>query len=149
MTSEMTTRDLIPDVTAYVQTYMSNYDPSHDFSHIQRVVRLAQELCSAEPAVGAPLDPTVVHLAALLHDVGDKKYLREGDDPTTMVRDVLLRLGAEQELAARVQAICLGVSYSSEVADPARVTALIARYPEREFTDAHTLHSTDPLLPPS
>ncbi|KAL2105540.1 hypothetical protein VUR80DRAFT_8184 [Thermomyces stellatus] len=126
----MATCDLIPKVTAYVRTYMAKYDPSHDYEHIRRVVRLAQKLHAAESAAEAPLDPVVVHLAALLHDVGDKKYVRDGEDPNTMVRDALLQFGADQEFAVRVQAICSGVSYSSEVADPARVRRLIEQYPE-------------------
>ena len=133
--------DLIQKVTAYVRTYMSNYDPSHDYNHIRRVSSLAQQLHAAETSGSDPdsqspapaLDPAVVRLAALLHDVGDKKYLREGEDAATMVRDVLLGFGAGEELAARVQAICLGVSYSSEVRDPGRVKELIELYPEREL----------------
>ncbi|SPN97271.1 related to HD superfamily hydrolase [Cephalotrichum gorgonifer] len=127
----MAAQDLIPEVTTYVRAYMANYDPSHDFNHIRRVVRLAQQLHAAESkSFAVPLDPAVVQLAALLHDVGDRKYLREGDDPATMVQNVLLGFGASQELAERVQAICLGVSYSSEVKDPARVRELIGVYPE-------------------
>lgn len=135
---KMASKDLIPKVTSYVRTYMANYDPSHDYDHIRRVVRLAQRLHAAEPA-SPPRDPAVVHLAALLHDVGDKKYLREGEDGATMVRDVLLGFGAGGELAERVQAICLGVSYSSEVADPGRVKALLERYPERGSTRSSPL----------
>lgn len=154
--AKMVTEDLIQKVTAYVRTYMSNYDPSHDYNHIRRVSRLAQQLHTAETSTsssdsdsqtpGPAPDAAVVRLAALLHDVGDKKYLREGEDAATMVRDVLLGFGAGEELAARVQAICLGVSYSSEVRDPGRVRELIELYPEREsqpllhiHVHAHTL----------
>ena len=124
---------LIPKVTDYVRTYMSNYDGSHDFNHIKRVVHLAKIIQSTESSPENPTDVSVVTLSALLHDVGDKKYLREGENPETMVREVLLRFGADEELADRVQAICLGVSYSSEVKDPERVKRLIAIYPERAF----------------
>ncbi|KEZ38630.1 Uncharacterized protein SAPIO_CDS10632 [Scedosporium apiospermum] len=121
---------LIPKVTDYVRTYMSNYDGSHDFNHIKRVVHLAKIIQSTESSPENPTDVSVVTLSALLHDVGDKKYLREGENPETMVREVLLRFGADEELGDRVQAICLGVSYSSEVKDPERVKRLIAIYPE-------------------
>jgi len=46
------------------------------------------------------------------------------------VHDVLRSMGADAALAERVQTICLGVSYSSEVKDPARVVELIAAHPE-------------------
>ncbi|EJD06957.1 uncharacterized protein FOMMEDRAFT_131733 [Fomitiporia mediterranea MF3/22] len=51
---------------------MSRYDPSHDAYHVQRVRRTAL-------AIANSLDPKpdllVVELAALLHDVPDKKYV--------------------------------------------------------------------------
>ncbi|RBR00986.1 hypothetical protein FVER53590_02857 [Fusarium verticillioides] len=128
----MTTQDwsvddvLIGKVTNYVEEYMSKYDASHDFNHIKRVLRLSQHIQSRTPSTRQDL----VTLAALLHDVGDKKYLRPGEDPSRMVASVLVSFGAPQALADTVQAICLGVSYSSEVKDPARTQALVGKYPE-------------------
>ena len=46
------------------------------------------------------------------------------------MNDLLVSYGAPEELAKRVQAVCLGVSYSSEIKDPARVQELIKLYPE-------------------
>jgi uncharacterized protein len=117
---------LIKKVTAYVEQYMSNYDASHDFNHIKRVLRLSHHIQSHTPSTSRSL----VTLAALLHDVGDKKYLRPGEDPSRMVASVLVSFGAPQDLADTVQAICLGVSYSSEVKDPAHTRALVETYPE-------------------
>ncbi|KAK2129643.1 hypothetical protein NOF04DRAFT_1369060 [Fusarium oxysporum II5] len=117
---------LVGKVTNYVEEYMSNYDASHDFNHIKRVLRLSQHIQSHTPSTRQDL----VTLAALLHDVGDKKYLRPGEDPSRMVASVLMSFGAPQTLADTVQAICLGVSYSSEVKDPARTRALVDKYPE-------------------
>ncbi|KAF4974267.1 hypothetical protein FZEAL_8816 [Fusarium zealandicum] len=117
---------LIAKVTSYVEQYMSNYDASHDFNHIQRVLRLSHHIQSCTPSTCRPL----VTLAALLHDVGDKKYLRPGEDPSRMISALLVSFGASSALADTVQAICLGVSYSSEVKDPARTRALVETYPE-------------------
>ncbi|KAI1433264.1 hydrolase [Xylaria sp. CBS 124048] len=117
---------LIAEVTGYVKDYMANYDASHDFNHIRRVVHLARHIQASTP--GTSRD--VVILAALLHDVGDKKYLKPGEDGARLVHDVLTSLGAPAGLASKVQAICHGVSYSSEVKDPARVVELIKEYPE-------------------
>ncbi|KAF8728299.1 hypothetical protein AX14_006828 [Amanita brunnescens Koide BX004] len=51
---------------------MSRYDPSHDAFHVQRVRRTAL-------AIARSLDPypdlLIVELAAILHDVLDKKYM--------------------------------------------------------------------------
>ena len=120
---------LVQSVTAYIEEYMSNYDASHSYDHIQRVVALARKIYAESPAEPA-LDPKVILLAALLHDVGDRKYLKPGEDPTTMAAQILLDRGASEELAQKVQAICLGVSYSGEIKDPARVQELIKKYPE-------------------
>ena len=117
---------LIANVTSYVEQYMSNYDGSHDFNHIKRVLRLAQHIQSRTPNTSLP----IVTLSALLHDVGDKKYLKPGEDATRLIYDTLRSYGAGEELAETVQTICLGVSYSSEIKDPAKVMALIAQYPE-------------------
>lgn len=120
--------ELVAKATDYVRAYMARYDGSHDFSHIERVVALAHHIHDRTPAPAASRQ--LVTLAALLHDVGDGKYLRPGEDGARLVRDVLLALGAAPALAEQVQAICLGVSYSAEARDPARVRALVARHPE-------------------
>jgi uncharacterized protein len=131
---------LIPKVTAFVEKYMSNYDGSHDFNHIRRVVGLAHLIYTeinkeSQISMGMfddepELDLHVITLSALLHDVGDKKYLNPGEDGNTQVLATLLSMGAPEELAIKVQRIVLGVSYSSEIKDPDAVTAMIQKYPE-------------------
>jgi uncharacterized protein len=131
---------LIPQVTGFVEKYMSKYDGSHDFNHIRRVVGLAHliytEINKEKQASilfeddKPDLDLHVITLAALLHDVGDKKYLQEGQDGNTLVLATLLSFGAPEDLAIKVQRIVLGVSYSSEVKDPAAVKVMIEKYPE-------------------
>jgi uncharacterized protein len=130
---------LIPKVSAFVEKYMSNYDGSHDFNHIRRVVGLAhliyKEIIARREESPLfeeeeDLDLNVITLAALLHDVGDKKYLLPGEEGNTLVLSTLLSFGAPEELAVRVQRIVLGVSYSSEIKDPAAVMALVQKYPE-------------------
>ncbi|KAH6610058.1 hypothetical protein Trco_000078 [Trichoderma cornu-damae] len=117
---------LIAKVTEYVKMYMASYDPSHDYNHIKRVVHLAQTIQARVPKT----DRDIVTLAALLHDVGDKKYLKPGEDASRMIFAALTSFGASEALADKIQAICLGVSYSSEIKDLARVQALIKEHPE-------------------
>lgn len=111
---------LIALVTTRVQSYMLNFDGSHDFNHITRVVGLAHqiyhEILKNEP--NTKLHLGTITLGALLHDVGDRKYLKEGENQLSLVQDILLELGAHEDLAAKVQAICLGVSHSGEVKNP-------------------------------
>lgn len=51
---------------------MARYDPSHDAYHVERVRRTALRIADALPT---PPDRLTVELAALLHDVLDKKYV--------------------------------------------------------------------------
>lgn len=127
-------QELIQSVSSYVEEYMSQYDPSHDYNHIKRVHQLAmlildQEIQS-ETVVKSHYDGTLVTLAALLHDVGDRKYLLPGQDSTTLVRDVLLERGCPADLADKVQDLVLHVSFSSEKKDPQKVLDKIASIPE-------------------
>ncbi|KAL6699149.1 hypothetical protein J3F84DRAFT_365061 [Trichoderma pleuroticola] len=117
---------LVAKVTDYIKVYMANYDPSHDYSHIKRVVHLAQTIQAQVPNT----DRDIVTLAALMHDVGDRKYLKPGEDASRMIFTALTSLGASEELAEKIQTICLGVSYSSEIKDLARVRDLIEQHPE-------------------
>jgi uncharacterized protein len=119
---------LIPVVRKRVEEYMSHYDASHDFQHILRVVHSAHRIYDSMDTSGMSRD--IVTLAALLHDVGDRKYIKPDEDPARLVHDLLRSIGASETVAAQVQAICLGVSYSSEVKDPERVRRLIEQYPE-------------------
>jgi len=124
--------NLISSIETFVQDYMSHYDSSHDYSHIRRVLALAKKIEAAELSSGrsSQLDPNIVTLAALLHDVGDKKYLREGEDGDTMVQNLLLARGASPDLARKVQIITKHVFYSSEIKNPALVKEMILQYPE-------------------
>jgi uncharacterized protein len=136
-------QSLVHKVIQYVEQYMNsgNFDGSHDFNHVKRVLGLSHLLYSeitkssaTEDGASAnpqpKLDLTIITLGALLHDVGDKKYLKEGQDDEIMVRDLLLSFGADPELAQIVQTICLGVSYRSEIKSPGRVEELIRKHPE-------------------
>ena len=123
---------------------MNNFDPSHDFTHIQRVVKLAQIIEAREISSGSmiPYNSDVITLASLLHDVGDHKYVLEGENSATMVEDLLLRLKADAALASEVQGIVSHVSYTKEKKDPARVQAFLTKHPELAIVqDADRLES--------
>ncbi|KAL2148672.1 hypothetical protein VTH82DRAFT_1819 [Thermothelomyces myriococcoides] len=122
---------LVQAVRSRVSTYMQNYDASHSWDHIERVVAMAHHIyTNSDPAFQSTLDLRTIHLAALLHDVGDRKYLKPGEDPTTQVQTLLLSHSCPPDLATRVQTICSAVSYSTERADPERVASIVATHPE-------------------
>ncbi|CAK7201165.1 hypothetical protein SEUCBS139899_003868 [Sporothrix eucalyptigena] len=161
---------LIESITAAVRIHMSQYDGSHDFNHIRRVVGLARHLAKAyQDAEKKPVDERVVALAALLHDVGDRKYLNSGASAnlsdadkqaiTDLLQDtphvndagarataaVLHRCAADRNLARQVVLVCQNVSWSHENrtdASKAAVAELAARVPELAIVqDADRLDS--------
>jgi uncharacterized protein len=118
---------LVTRVQNYVKEFMNQYDGSHDYAHVERVLGLALSIASTSPK---PCDFRIVTLSALLHDVGDSKYLRPGENAHTMVQNVLLSHGADAELASKVQTIVGAVSYSHEIANPDLVQKLLVEFPE-------------------
>lgn len=123
---------LIDKVKTYVRSYMDRFDASHNYQHVQRVVELAKTIESlerdADPAVRYRSD--IIVLASLLHDVGDKKYLLDGEDGEKMVENLLLNLHADRALASEVQAIVNHCSYSNEIRDPDKVQRFITEHLE-------------------
>lgn len=129
--------ELITSISAFVTECMKDFDPSHNPQHIQRVVNLALRILKSEQAetikVGAQIDELTVHLAALLHDISDRKYLPKADPagsenaaipPHKLVEHILRTHGADAALASRVQMIVSHVSYTTECKDPGAVKRL-------------------------
>ena len=111
---------------------MNNYDASHDYTHIQRVLKLAKYIEARENNSDSTFryNSDIITLASLLHDVGDRKYLKAGEDGETMVERLLLEFKADAALASEVQAIVSHVSYTKEVKNPAKVQAFISQHRE-------------------
>lgn len=126
---------LISTASTYVQSYMSQFDSSHDYEHIRRVVGLAKLILRWEKDTpqgdGPGLNETIVILGALLHDVNDSKYIsRLADGKAVNLFDLLTSWGADSSLSQRVSRLCQGVSYSTEKQDPDVVQRLIREVPE-------------------
>lgn len=123
------------DIQSFVAEYMNQFDPSHDYAHIQRVLHLAQHIQALEQARKPQLnyDTQLITLASLLHDIGDHKYqqdlLLQGSSSKT-AEAVLIQHGAEPDLARRVQRLVSHVSYSAEVKDPESVQRALIELPE-------------------
>ena len=69
---------LLDDTREFVKEVMSNpkFDGSHDYGHVERVTNMAMYLLKCEQAAHPDIlyDPTLLQLAALMHDVEDHKY---------------------------------------------------------------------------
>lgn len=124
--------DLIARTKTYVKNSMSKNDASHDYAHVQRVLFWAQKIKVAQCIIhpNTIYNDNLITLASLLHDVGDKKYLTEGEKSDDLAADFLISIGADHALARQVQSIVTHVSYSRETHDPAHIQRMIAEIPE-------------------
>ncbi|KAF2688692.1 hypothetical protein K458DRAFT_414419 [Lentithecium fluviatile CBS 122367] len=127
-------KDLFASINTFVHAYMSSsgHDNSHDYHHILRVLSNANLIFEAEQKANpdAVYDTCALFLAALLHDVGDYKYAKPGEDVENQVSILLLERGASTELALKVQTIVKHVGYTNESKNPQSVIDVLARYPE-------------------
>jgi uncharacterized protein len=129
-------RQMFQAMNEAVRSYMygPKYDPSHDYEHIQRVVSLAHRIYTSEitmnEAWASTLDPLVIYLACMAHDVGEPKYQDGTRSQEEVVTEMLLSCGASPELAEKVTLIATHVSYTAERLDPVPVQAILKTHPE-------------------
>ena len=116
----------------HVEEYVSRYDMSHDFKHVLRVLALAKHILAQETEAnpGKKLDKQAITVAALLHDVGDRKYLQPGENANKMINDLLAENCCSPSFITKVSLIIENVSYSNEIKQPALVNAVMASHPE-------------------
>ncbi|RPA97687.1 hypothetical protein L873DRAFT_1809499 [Choiromyces venosus 120613-1] len=132
----MTAQDtpLIAATKKFVKDYMSKYDSSHNYQHIERVLAQSLAILHATKASSPETnyDENLVILLALLHDVGDKKYspATTTSNTTRPVEDFFLSAGAPPDLASLLQKLINNVSYSHEQANPQQVAKLTKQHPE-------------------
>lgn len=96
---------LIEKCKQLVEDIYNQNDASHDFAHIERVMRNAEMILQQESAA----DPQIVRLAVLLHDIDDVKY-HSDDQPTAS--ELLQAIGADPSLLQQVLACIESVSFS-------------------------------------
>lgn len=129
---EFESSDLYIGVYDYVKEYMSRYDMSHDFNHVLRVLALTKHILAEEQTANPSVkyQKQAVIIAALLHDVGDKKYDQPGENTEQLIENLLAKNGSPPRFVAKVALIVEHVSYSSEVKRPQLVKAIIGAHPE-------------------
>ncbi|PJF18911.1 hypothetical protein PSACC_01261 [Paramicrosporidium saccamoebae] len=108
--------ELLKKTEEYVKVYMAQYnDTSHDWSHIQRVRKMALSIAQLEER---PVNMQLVELAALLHDVGDAKFLSSGTDCETILRTFMTEAGYPTHLQEGILWIHQRVSFRYELEHP-------------------------------
>ncbi|MBO0586532.1 HD domain-containing protein [Sporosarcina sp. E16_8] len=95
----------IEKCTQIVVDIYNKFDASHDFAHIERVMKNAEGILAKVPSANVE----VVRLAVLLHDIEDAKY-KSDDNPSVL--EILQAIGVDDELAGKVFACIDSVSFS-------------------------------------
>lgn len=66
-------REIVKNIEQVMEEAMKRYDPSHDALHVKRVRQTALAIAKT---LSPPPDMLVVEVAALMHDMADKKYVK-------------------------------------------------------------------------
>ncbi|BGP56796.1 hypothetical protein JCM8202_004432 [Rhodotorula sphaerocarpa] len=113
-------RTIIEAAEARAREHHAQYDPSHDFFHVDRVRKLSLAIANSLAQLGPSPDLFVVELAALFHDLIDAKYLPAGSKPQNG-HETLAPFWAghgqhlDEQRRRLVEDIVDNVSYSKEV----------------------------------
>ena len=116
--------NMINEVKESVKKIYENFDASHDFQHIERVLQNAEAILETEPTA----DKEVVRLAVLLHDVSDKKYTDSKDNENRLIDS----LNIAEEKKIHIRDIIASVSFNGGNELPAKtIEAKIVRDADR------------------
>ena len=100
-------RDTISKVEAKVKEILSGETTGHDWYHIQQVRDLALRISEKEGG-----DMEIVELAALVHEIGDRKFYPDKSEGLTATQKVLVDAGVSDDVVERVMHIADTVSFS-------------------------------------
>lgn len=115
---------MIENVKEVVKNIYDQFDASHDFQHIERVLQNAEAILASETLADAEL----VRLAVLLHDVSDKKYTDSKDTENQLINN--LPIGDEKK--EHIREIIASVSFNGGNEIPAKtIEAKIVRDADR------------------
>lgn len=103
----MTTDITLTAVHDFARSKMRDDETGHGFDHIQRVVRLADELLKAYPQA----DRLLTLSAAYLHDVIDEKLVTDTTAASAEVRDFLTAQGFSADQQATIFLIMDNMSF--------------------------------------
>jgi uncharacterized protein len=107
----MNTTDIIRAVEEFAKISTREFDSGHDWWHLNRVRNLALFIQQSENKG----DRFIVELAALLHDVDDKKFRKDGGAGAEKIITDLLNLhSVEADVIKEVVRINKYISFSSE-----------------------------------
>ncbi|KAL0037341.1 hypothetical protein WJX79_002961 [Trebouxia sp. C0005] len=101
------------------QIVVLDHDASHDWSHIDRVRKLALALAREEGIANLEL----VEIASLLHDIQDWKYSGSETAAATTVEEYLQQHSYPQDKQKAVLDIIQGIGFKDEIGAGRRITS--------------------------
>ena len=101
--------NLIEQALVYVETFFAQDFSGHDYFHTLRVYNMATHIAEKERA-----ELEIVQLAALLHDVDDRKLSPDTYAEKTNARRFLAEHGVSEETVGRICEIIGEVSYAGK-----------------------------------
>lgn len=102
----MNQNDIIQRTADFIKQEFGSDSSGHDWWHIYRVWKNAIAICEREKA-----DPFIVELAALLHDLDDWKFSKDGDETPHRAKAWMDSCGLEPKINQAVCEIIMHVSY--------------------------------------
>jgi len=105
-------RELIERVAKAAEAEMIKQDPAHDWAHIERVRKMALRIAEAESERSRRhINKLIVELAALTHDVGDRKAHGSEEAGRAVLDNLLLTCGVPDAMRPVVSHIASNVSF--------------------------------------
>ncbi|GLT27297.1 hypothetical protein SLA2020_023050 [Shorea laevis] len=111
----MAERETVRKAEQFVKRTMKGNDASHDAWHVWRVRDLALSLAREEGLSSNSDSMEIVELAALLHDIGDYKYVRDPSEEK-IVEGLLKEEGIEESKKMKILGIIKGMGFKDELA---------------------------------
>ncbi|XP_030441222.1 uncharacterized protein LOC115663358 [Syzygium oleosum] len=105
---------VVAEAEKLMEGHMKGNDSSHDAWHVFRVRDLALSLAREEGLASRPDSMEIVELAALLHDIGDYKYLRDPSEEK-IVENFLEEQGVEESKKIKILRIVRGMGFKNEI----------------------------------
>ncbi|KAL9261086.1 hypothetical protein AKJ16_DCAP09263 [Drosera capensis] len=110
----MARKDTVMNAEKLMEETMGGNDASHDAAHVFRVRDMALSLAEEEGLASFPDSMEIVELAALLHDIGDYKYVRDPSQEK-MAENFLVAEGIDENKRVKILSIINGMGFKEEI----------------------------------
>jgi len=101
---------ILKKTESFTKKALNNEGTGHDWWHIDRVRNNARLINSIERA-----DGFIVELAVLLHDVGDRKVIKQKEDDYSIAENFLKKQKVSADVIERVMFIIQNMSFSKSL----------------------------------